>query len=361
MPIAEALDRLLRRTGRTDLKEAVERAGTRLTFCATEERLKTTLPADGTGLAVITNTGQMLSYLKGLGLYRENHIFSVSSERMEAVESVVGIARPTAVLGFGGGRVLDVAKMVAFRARAPLVSVPTAPTHDGLLSRNSALLENGRKTSYPTAYPVQVIIPEYLWMRVGELENAGRLDVLSDITALQDVSLAIEENGFVPENAYMSMATEAVVRVLNEQNVGDLAEGLFLSGLAMHDSSRYCSGAEHELEKLMAPFFDNRYFHGQLIGAATLMSSYVYMSNADKMPTKLFFDPRTLYGELRELFSKRKMLNYALRPLQENDSTTLARVLRDASSVRPERYTLWNKIDSTKVGWKNVIEVVRSV
>ncbi|QQG39979.1 MAG: iron-containing alcohol dehydrogenase [Candidatus Aenigmatarchaeota archaeon] len=358
--LSTSLLRILRATGRTSLEGAVRHAGTRFVYCASEERLVETLPRDGSGLAVLTDNSFMLDYLKKLGVYKEERIFSVQTESVETVDTILAMSRPTTVMGFGGGRVLDVAKMVAFRSGAPLVSVPTAPTHDGLLSRNCALI-NGTKKSYPTKYPVKIVIPEYLWKKSGELQKAGRLDVLSDVMALQDVSLAMAESSFVPDNRHMSMAAEAALRVLNEHDEDDLAEALFLSGLAMHDSSRYCSGAEHELEKLLAPFLKNGYFHGQLVGTSTLLTALVYKHNASQMPAGLFFDASTLFDELIELFEERDLLGYVLRPLEENSPEQVAELLKKASAVRPERYTLWNKVPSQKVEWIDMLKEVTAL
>ncbi|MBI4017616.1 MAG: iron-containing alcohol dehydrogenase [Candidatus Aenigmarchaeota archaeon] len=355
--IRESLEALQRKYGKNDLKSALRTAGTEFVYCQSEESLRRAFPADGTGLVVITDDNIMLDYLKKLSFYDQERIYVVKQESIDTVNGILTHSKPTVVMGFGGGRVLDVSKMVAFRAGVPLILAPTAPTHDGLLSRNCALFENGKKSSYTTSYATKIIIPEYLWATAGELPKAGRLDVLSDIVALQDVSLAMAEENLVPNARYLSLACNAISRLLHEEDEDDLASALFFSGLAMHESSRYCSGSEHELEKLLMPILNNRYFHGQLVGTSTLLSALVYKQEAPKMP-KLFFDPAILYDELIQLFEQKGLLEYALRPLRESDTDIVAKTLRKASSVRPERYTLWNKVDSTKVEWGGVVDTV---
>ena len=356
--ILSSLETILRKTGRTDLKEALEEAGTEMVFCATEEKFRSAIPADGRGLVVVTDDSFVLKRLKEMDVYDPQNIFSVGAEHIEAVDSILRAARPTVVVGFGGGRVLDVAKMAAFRADVPLISVPTAPTHDGLLSRNCSLIMDGKKVSFVTKYPSKIVIPEHMWRVSGDLEKAGRLDVLSNITALQDVSLAIREQAFTPANERMSMAADAVIRTLSDKSEDSLAEALFLSGLAMHESSRYCSGSEHELEKLLSPALGPRYFHGQLAGGGALLVSLVYKKNASKMPTGLFFDPSALYDELVSTYKEHGLLGYALAPFLENDHGKIAETLRGASGVRPKRYTLWDKIDSKSVPWRDVLKEV---
>jgi len=59
-----------------------------------------------------------------------------------------------------------------------------------------------------------------------------------------------------------------------------------------------------------------------------------------------------------KILKKRELFDYAILPLKEVDVNTMAKWFKKASSIRPERYTLWNEIDSKKIDWKNIIEEV---
>lgn len=52
-----------------------------------------------------------------------------------------------AVCGLGGGKALDLAKLLAHRADLPYMAVPTSLSNDGFCSPQASLLQAGRKTS----------------------------------------------------------------------------------------------------------------------------------------------------------------------------------------------------------------------
>ena len=57
-------------------------------------------------------------------------VASATLDQVAAVEVEARQQRPAVVLGVGGGSVIDVAKLAAFRIGAPFVSVPTSASHD---------------------------------------------------------------------------------------------------------------------------------------------------------------------------------------------------------------------------------------
>lgn len=302
---------------------------------------------------LITNHDFVNDYVDKLDLFKK--VFSIENEDFSEVFKIMkGMKNEKIVIGMGGGRVLDVAKMVSFQTGRDLVLIPTAPTHDGLVSKNSALLTNGIKRSYPTKFPKEIIVPKYLWESSGHLKNFGKLDIMGNIIALEDVSLAIERINFKPDEKYMKLSALAIKNVLNEKNLDDLARALFLSGFAMEKSSRYCSGSDHELEKILMPRL-NHYFHGQLAGTGTLISSKVYEVYSERLPEGLFFPPKDLYSEIVEIMKKEGIIEDAVKPLIENK---VCEWLKQASAVRPERYTLWNEIDSNTIDWEKIIGAV---
>ncbi len=326
-----------------------------------EESFKAALPADSSELLIVTDSAFSGSYLEGLGIYKSAKIWKIEEESMEEVEKVVAFSGGCVkVMGFGGGRPLDVAKMVALKLGKPLVSVPTAPSHDGLVARNCALKEGGIKKSFSTLYPECVIVPEHLWKGSGNLRLSGILDVLSSIVSLQDVSLSMARNGFKPDSEYMVYSLIAVRRLLAGQDMDSFAAALIISGLAMHEHSNYCSGSEHEIEKIVcsADCVDgSRHLHGQLAGAGALIAAKVYEMYGDKMPSGLFFDSEIVYSSLVQVFERCGVLLFALEPIVEHRDD-LEKLFEGLHKVRPERYTLWNFVNPEMIDWKKVLDEI---
>lgn len=92
-----------------------------------------------------------------------------------------------AVLGIGGGKVVDAAKYCGFLRKLPFISVPTSASSDGFSSASASLIVEGRRKSVPAgiAYGIFADIdaikgaPEaFLFSGIG--------DMVSKITALYD-------------------------------------------------------------------------------------------------------------------------------------------------------------------------------
>lgn len=61
-------------------------------------------------------------------------ISNASVEEVKKAESVLMKSNSDIVLGLGGGRPIDVAKLTAYRRGLPFISIPTSPSHDGIES-----------------------------------------------------------------------------------------------------------------------------------------------------------------------------------------------------------------------------------
>ena len=65
-----------------------------------------------------------------------------------------------AIIGFGGGKALDVAKYIAFLSRLPYLSVPTSLSNDGFCSPQSSMTFDDRRRTLPSAMPFGVIVAD---------------------------------------------------------------------------------------------------------------------------------------------------------------------------------------------------------
>ncbi len=89
-----------------------------------------------TGRTVKSKAGDELeSSLEKVSLKSSVHVVSHASMRIvDKLQDKIGDTLPDFVIGFGGGRSVDIAKMTAFKIRRPFLSVPTSASHDGISS-----------------------------------------------------------------------------------------------------------------------------------------------------------------------------------------------------------------------------------
>ncbi|HPY62851.1 MAG TPA: iron-containing alcohol dehydrogenase, partial [Kiritimatiellia bacterium] len=138
-------------------------------------------------------------------------------------------ARTRAIIGFGGGKALDVAKYVAFLTRLPYLAVPTSLSNDGFCSPQSSLTLEGRRKSLPSAMPFGVVIdtevclaaPDILW-------HAGVGDLVAKLTAVADWKLAFHAVGTLVDD-FAALLSDASVFQFIARPTHDL-EGVRLLG-----------------------------------------------------------------------------------------------------------------------------------
>lgn len=182
-----------------------------------------------------------------------------------------------AVMGVGGGKALDLAKMLAFRRDLPYLAVPTSLSNDGFCSPQSSLTVAGRRTSMPARLPVGVVVdldvvrqaPRALWL-------SGIGDVAAKRTAIPDWKLAFHTDG-TPFDDLAALLSDASVFQLMAHPVPDedgmrlLGQALLFNGVAMElaGCSRPASGAEHLISHALDLLTEQPHPHGLQVGLAT--------------------------------------------------------------------------------------------
>ena len=92
-----------------------------------------------------------------------------------------------AVIGLGGGKVIDAAKYVGFLQKLPFISIPTSSSSDGFSSASASLLVNGRRQSVPARIAYGIIVDSEVIKSAPErFLYSGIGDMVSKITALYD-------------------------------------------------------------------------------------------------------------------------------------------------------------------------------
>ncbi|MFD2611749.1 sn-glycerol-1-phosphate dehydrogenase [Paenibacillus gansuensis] len=268
-----------------------------------------------------------------------------------------------AVIAAGAGTIHDIVRFAAYRLQLPFLSVPTAPSVDGFTSKGAPIVIRGQKITVPACAPEALFADiDVLTAAPGELAAAGFGDMLGKYTSLFDWEFGHAAGGEPYCQAAASLTREALeacaahaeeIGRRTEQGIRILMESLIQSGLAMllFGQSHPASGAEHHLSHYWEMDFLRRgkrqVLHGAKVAAASAVLAQVYRELAE--------DGRLFPGSARAQLAAaarglpqpermRAWLRAARAPEMPEelgiDSGLLARSLREAHLVRPNRFTL---------------------
>ena len=262
-----------------------------------------------------------------------------------------------AVVAIGGGRTLDLAKLVAARAGVALVCVPTQLAHDGICSPVAVVPnESGRTESLGAVTPrgVFLSLPTLMHAPVDSVA-AGIGDILANPLALRDWSLAAQRGlEEVDQRAWdLSVESFEAIEPALDTDVGTsandlgfyrrLADALILSGYSMivSGSSRPASGGEHEFSHAIDELHGGLALHGAQVALGCVVSV-------------------ALYGEDHDAFRGRlRKLGLPDHPdvLGLDEDQTVA-VLMRAPQTRPGRFTILEETDMDEADARALVKKV---
>lgn len=182
-----------------------------------------------------------------------------------------------AIVGIGGGSVLDVTKFAAARIGLPMVAVATNLAHDGIASPISTLDNDAGRGSYSVPAPIAVLVDLDLIAQAPPGSVRGGIgDIVSNLSATADWEAAHLLRGESIDGLAVSLSRTAAQAVIDhpgtladDRFLTTLAESLVLSGMAMvvAGSSRPSSGACHEISHAIDLLYpERRGFHGEQVG-----------------------------------------------------------------------------------------------
>lgn len=191
-----------------------------------------------------------------------------------------------AVIGLGGGKVIDAAKYAAFLRKLPFISVPTSASSDGFSSSSASLLVDGKRTSVPARLAYGIIVDTDVIKSAPEkFIYSGIGDLVSKITALYDWVYEEEQGCAVLNDFSMMIAKKAVnsfVRtpfesIHDDLFLKELIDSLAMSGIAneIAGSSAPTSGSEHLISHALDKMSEHPQLHGIQVGVATYLMSRV--------------------------------------------------------------------------------------
>jgi len=240
------------------------------------------------------------------------------------------------LIGVGGGKSIDVAKLASFNAKMPFISIPTSASHDGVSSPFASVKGLDRPYSVVARPPVAVIADIEIIARASrKLLVSGCGDLVSKKTAVKDWELAFEKKKEYFGRYSASLALLSADLVLDNaslisegklESVRVVVEALISAGVSagIAGSSRPCSGSEHLFSHAMDIVAPGKGMHGEKCGMGTIMMSRLY----EMEDSRLIKDSLKLMGA-----------PVTAREIGATESE-IVKSLVLAGSLRKERYTI---------------------
>jgi len=265
-------------------------------------------------------------------------IYSIPNATKEVLEIAKEMITDNGIeiaFGVGGGRPIDIAKKSSFDSGIPFISVPTVPSHDGIGSARASIKIDGNNASLK-AHPPAIIVADSTILSNApyRLLAAGCGDVISNITAVRDWELGRDEKGEVfSEYAaeLSSLAAKLLIRHAaeipkkTELSTRMVINALITSSIAMAvaDSSRPASGAEHKFSHTLDMIAERPVLHGEQCALGTIVCSY--LQGGDWQMIRTVMKKIGIPTSARELGFPREVV---------------IRALVEAKNIRPERHTI---------------------
>ncbi len=192
-----------------------------------------------------------------------------------------------AVIGLGGGKVIDAAKYIGFLRKLPFISVPTSASSDGFSSASASLIMNGRRNSVPARLAFGIIADTTVIKSAPQkFLYSGIGDMVSKITALYDWKFE-EAHGVTQVNDFALMIAKKAVNsfvrtpfesIQDNLFLKELLDSLAMSGIAneIAGSSAPTSGSEHLISHALDKILETPQLHGIQVGIATYLMSRVH-------------------------------------------------------------------------------------
>jgi len=244
------------------------------------------------------------------------------------------------IIGIGGGRSVDIAKMTAFTLKKLFISVPTSASHDGIASPFVSI-RGDKPYSIIASAPLGVFVDlEILKKAPRRLLASGCGDLMAKVTAVRDWELARDNVGeYFGTYAANLASMSAKIVIENSKNfkkrpdVRMIVEALISSGVAacIAGSSRPCSGAEHLFSHAVDYLEPCVGLHGEKCGIGSILISKLQGQ-----------DWKKIVQMLKNVGAPTTAKQIGLKP------KTLAKALTLAQSLRPERYTILSQIKMTE-------------
>jgi len=258
----------------------------------------------------------------------ENNDYCDISHRAFSIPNNIDV-----IIGMGGGRVIDVAKYMAFLRRRPFISIPTSTSNDGFSSPVASLYIRGKRTTVPAKVPYGIVVDTNIIKSAPDhFIYSGIGDLVSNITALWDWKFEEENGKGIVDDFAVMISKKSVESFLSlpfrdikeSKFIQNLVDSLIMNGISMEisGSSAPSSGGEHLISHALDKIVDEPYLHGVQVGIATYVMSKIQ-------------DNRT--EEIDSLFQTTGFWDYC--STLKIDKEYFIKAIDLAPSIKPQRYT----------------------
>ncbi|MEM0316236.1 MAG: iron-containing alcohol dehydrogenase [Archaeoglobaceae archaeon] len=270
------------------------------------------------------------------------------------IEAMLSYSEVDAIVGIGGGKVLDVSKVVASELNVPFISVPTTASHDGIASPVASFKEQGRPISISAKAPIAVVADiDIIEKCPKRLIHSGFGDLISNITAVKDWKLSRDLTGESYNEVIASIATIPAYLMLNKakdnlslkEDLETLLRGLIMSGVAisMAGSSRPASGAEHKFSHAIDYLGYGFGTHGEQVGIGTIIFEFMYENHYGDG------DWRAIKEAMKKVGAPTKLSEIGL----SKDQAISA--LLQAKMIRRRRFTILEALNPSKEEFERIL------
>jgi len=282
---------------------------------------------------------------RSLNLTKIHYIWHTSKdnqiESLNQIQKDVKKDNSDLIVGIGGGRSVDSAKMISYNLGKPFVSLPTAASHDGMASPFVSV-KSDMPHSIVASAPLGVFVDiDVIRKAPQKLLASGCGDLIANIIAVRDWQLGHEKTGeyYGRYSADLALMSAKIVMenskyyAKNGLDARVIVEALISAGVAscIAGSSRPCSGAEHLFSHALDKIAPGKGLHGEKCGIGSILMAKLQGQ-----------DWKKIAQTLKDVGAPTSAKQIGLKPDEVISALTIAQ------GLRPERYTILKEIEMTE-------------
>ncbi|HQD24156.1 MAG TPA: NAD(P)-dependent glycerol-1-phosphate dehydrogenase [Methanoculleus sp.] len=285
--------------------------------------------------------------------YDVRTFIAIDGDPLETIRKAEAAAAEVAfVIGVGGGRIIDTAKIASYNTDRHFISIPTAASHDGIASSRASVPTAEGNVSLAAEPPLAVVADTAVIASAPHrLLASGCADIIANYTAILDWELSHRLRG-EPISEYALTLSRMTAEILfqnadlikpnSEESAWIVTKALVSSGVAMSiaGSSRPASGGEHKFSHALERLAPGKGLHGEKCGIGAIITMYLHGG-----------DWRGIRDSLRKIGAPTTPAEIGV------DDETAVEALLAARTIRPERFTILD-MGLTRESARNLVKML---